>query len=103
MLEEKDSSQCSSLQLEGDPDKSALCCAGDRGARTCQLIHENSLPCVFCRALGDAFSQKIEGAERLDLKRSLKTSVYGAAFIGKRPSAFTSVSPIHFRSASTAQ
>jgi len=45
--------------------------------------NSSSFRCVSCRALGDAFSQKIEGAERVDLKRSLKTSVYGAAFIGK--------------------
>ncbi len=35
------------------------------------------------RALGDVFSQKIEGAKKVDLKRSLLTSIYGAAFIGE--------------------
>ncbi len=43
---------------------------------------------MFCRALGDAFSQKIEGAKQVDLKRSLMTSVYGAAFIGEEALAF---------------
>ena len=38
------------------------------------------------RALGDVFSQKIEGAKQVDLKRSLMTSVYGAAFIGESTS-----------------
>ena len=37
---------------------------------------------MFGRALGDVFSQKIEGAKQVDLRRSMMTSVYGAAFIG---------------------
>lgn len=45
--------------------------------------HNHSLPWLPCRALGDVFSQKIEGAKQVDLKRSLMTSVYGAAFIGE--------------------
>ena len=51
---------------------------------------DTAVPCpslcqchLYCRALGDVFSQKIEGAKQVDLKRSLLTSVYGAAFIGK--------------------
>ena len=38
---------------------------------------------IIYRALGDVFSQKIEGAKQVDLRRSAMTSVYGAAFIGE--------------------
>ena len=34
------------------------------------------------RALGDVFSQKIEGTKRTDYKRALMTAGYGIAFIG---------------------
>ena len=37
---------------------------------------------ALIRALGDVFSQKIEGKQRIDLKRSLMTAGYGLAFIG---------------------
>ena len=37
---------------------------------------------MFIRALGDVFSQKIEGAQRIDSKRSLMTAGYGLTFIG---------------------
>ena len=47
------------------------------------LAHPPRQEFTCCRALGDVFSQKIEGAKQVDLKRSLLTSVYGAAFIGK--------------------
>ena len=34
------------------------------------------------RALGDVFSQKIEGTKRTDYKRAMMTAGYGIAFIG---------------------
>lgn len=39
---------------------------------------------LWCRALGDVISQKIEGRKNVDLKRSLLTAGYGGLFIGER-------------------
>lgn len=48
-----------------------------------EVIHK--APFYARRALGDVFSQKIEGAKHINAKHALMTSLYGAAFIGGAP------------------
>lgn len=62
------------------------CCLGICSSPKLPVAHIRSdTDCASFRALGDVIAQRVEGSKRLEWRRTLSSSAYGAVIIGMVP------------------